>query len=222
MNEIPMIPLTSYRSYPESEMLQRARDFRETLSRRRTVREYSDRPVPRQLIEDCLLAAASAPSGAHMQPWHFAVIADQELKQQIRAAAEEEEQKFYGGRASEEWLAALAPLGTDATKAFLSTAPYLIAIFERRHELAPDGAKIRHYYTKESVGIATGMLITALHNAGLATLTHTPSPMGFLNKILERPSNERPFLLLVVGYPAADAQVPDLQRKSLDEIASFR
>jgi nitroreductase len=203
-------------------MLQRASAIRDELRRRRTVRQFSDRPVPRQIIEDSLLAAGSAPNGANKQPWHFEVVGDPAVKKKIREAAEAEERKFYGGRASDEWLRDLEAMGTDANKPFLATAPWLIAIFEQRHSYDAEGNKIRHYYTKESVGIATGMLITALHHSGLATLTHTPNPMGFLNKILERPAHEKPFLLLVVGYPAADAQVPDIEKKSLAEMANFR
>ena len=165
--------------------------------------------------------AGSAPSGANLQPWHFVVIGDPAVKQQIRAAAEAEEREFYGGRAPQEWLDALAPLGTDAEKPFLETAPFLIAIFAQSYGLLPDGRKVKNYYVQESVGIATGMLITAIHRAGLASLTHTPSPMGFLNTILHRPVNEKPFLLLVVGYPSDGALVPDIGKKSLDEIATF-
>jgi len=217
----PFAPL-EFREFSEDEMLARAREFSDDLRRRRTVRHYSDRPVPRRIMEDCLLAAGSAPNGANKQPWHFEVVGDADIKRRIRAAAEEEEKKFYGGRATEEWLRDLEPLGTDEIKAYLETAPWLIAIFEQRHGIDGEGNKIRHYYTKESVGIATGMLIAALHRSGLATLTHTPNPMGFLNNILERPTNERPFLLLVVGYPADDAEVPVITKKSLDEIANFR
>ncbi|MEJ2513840.1 MAG: nitroreductase family protein [Gammaproteobacteria bacterium] len=203
-------------------MVARARAFCETLSRRRTVRDFSDRPVPREVIAECIAAAGSAPSGANLQPWHFVAVADPALKRRIRTAAEEEERAFYEHRASEEWLQALAPLGTDAAKPFLETAPWLVAIFEQKWGYAADGGKVKHYYPKESVGIATGMLITALHLAGLATLTHTPSPMKFLNSILGRPAHERPFLLLVAGYPAENAKVPDIRRKTLEEIATFR
>lgn len=165
--------------------------------------------------------AGTAPNGANMQPWHFVIVSDPAIKRQIRLAAEAEEQEFYQNRAPAEWLAALAPLGTDAHKPFLETAPYLITIFAQSYGLLPDGRKVKHYYAQESVGIATGFLIAALHYAGLATLTHTPSPMNFLNDILGRPANERPFLLLVVGYPAANAQVPDIRKKPLAEIATF-
>jgi nitroreductase len=218
----PMIPLTTWREYPPSEMRARAEEMRLSLSRRRTVRMFSDRAVPREVIEQCLLAAGTAPSGANLQPWHFVVVSDPEVKRRIREAAEVEEREFYAHRAPPEWLAALAPLGTDEDKPYLETAPYLIAIFGERHGIGPDGGKVTHYYVNESVGIATGFLIAALHHAGLVTLTHTPSPMGFLNDVLERPSHERPFLLLVVGYPAADAVVPDIRKKPLEAIASFR
>jgi nitroreductase len=203
-------------------MIRRAADFYAEIRRRRTVRDFSDRPVPRAVIEACLRAAGTAPNGANLQPWHFVVIQDPAVKRQIRLAAEAEEQEFYDRRAPEEWLDALAPLGTDANKPFLETAPYLIAIFAQPYGLLPDGRKVKHYYVSESVGIATGFLIAALHHAGLATLTHTPSPMNFLNDILERPTHERPYLLLVVGHPAADAQVPRITKKPLDEIVTFR
>ncbi len=221
MAEPSFLPLTSYREYPVDEMVRRASSFFEELRRRRTVREFSDRPVPREIIEHCLLAAGTAPNGANMQPWHFVAVSDPELKRKIRIAAEEEEREFYSGRAPQEWLEALANLGTDEHKPFLETAPFLIAIFTQRYGVSPDGRQVKHYYATESVGIATGMLITAVHNAGLVSLTHTPSPMGFLNALLGRPENERPFLLLVAGYPAEDATVPDISKKSLREIATF-
>jgi nitroreductase len=185
------------------------------------VREFSDRPVPRDLIETALKAANTAPSGANLQPWHFVVVSGPETKKNIREAAEAEESEFYTHRASEEWLAALKPLGTDERKPFLETAPYLIAVFLQKYGELPDGRKVKHYYPAESTGLATGLLIAALHRAGLATLTHTPSPMKFLNEILGRPKSERPFLLLVVGYPAADARVPDISRKALEEFTSW-
>jgi nitroreductase len=212
---------SDYNKYPVEEMRERARSFYEDMRRRRTVRDFSSREVPREIIEDCLRAAGTAPNGANKQPWHFAVVSDPQVKKQIRKAAEEEEREFYERRAPDEWLEALAPLGTDADKPFLEEAPYLIAIFSQSYGIKEDGEKETHYYVKESVGIATGMLITAIHKAGLASLTHTPSPMGFLNEILERPENERPFLLLVVGYPKEDVEVPDISKKSLDDIASF-
>lgn len=221
MSEYPTIPLTTYREYPVDEMRQRVADFYEEIDRRRTVREFSDRPVPRDIIETALRAAGTAPSGANLQPWHFVVVSGAETKKNIREAAEVEEREFYEHRASPEWLTALEPLGTDSDKPFLETAPYLIAVFLQKFGELPDGRKVKHYYPVESTGIATGILITALHEAGLATLTHTPSPMKFLNEILGRPKSERPFLLLVVGYPAADAAVPDIERKPLEDFTSF-
>ena len=215
------VPLSSYAEYSVVEMERRAARFRADLARRRTVREYSSRPVPRRVLEECIRAAGTAPSGANHQPWHFVVVTDAETKSRIRVAAEEEERAFYNGGAPKEWLDALAALGTDEHKPFLETAPCLIAIFAERFELRPDGAKVKNYYVQESVGIATGILVTALHHAGLASLTHTPSPMSFLNQILDRPANERPFLLLVVGYPARGAQVPEIGKKPLESIASF-
>ena len=223
MKDFPSVPYDTYQEYSIADMQKRADNFYVDMLRRRTVREYSDRPVPREIIEKCILAAGTAPNGANLQPWHFVVVSDPAIKRQIRVEAEKEEAVFYNGRAPEEWLDALTPLGTDAAKPFLETAPYLIAIFAQSYGLLPDGRKVKHYYVQESVGIATGMLITAVHNAGLASLTHTPSPMGFLNTILKRPSHERPFLLLVVGYPSDEAKIPihAMQKKSLDEIATF-
>ena len=216
----PFAPL-NFRRLPEAEMQERAAAFHQQLRGRRSVRDYSDRDVPPDVIENCLLAAGSAPSGANKQPWHFAVVTDPTVKQRIREAAEEEERAFYTQRASEEWLNDLAPLGTDANKPFLEIAPCLIAIFSQSYQLDSEGQKHLNYYVTESVGIATGFLIAAIHNAGLACLTHTPSPMRFLNEILGRPSNERPFLLLVVGYPTDDAQVPVIAKKPLSDIATF-
>ena len=221
MSDHPTVTLEQYREYPVEEMRARLREFYENIARRRSVREFSDRPVPRDIIETALRAAGTAPSGANLQPWHFVVVSGPETKKKIREAAEAEEREFYEHRASEEWLAALAPLGTDADKPFLETAPYLIAVFLQKYGELPDGRKVKHYYPTESTGLATGILITALHRAGLATLTHTPSPMKFLNEILGRPKSERPFLLLVAGYPADDAHVPDIQRKELDEFTSW-
>jgi nitroreductase len=221
MSEYRFKPLTTYIEYPIEEMRNRLANFYEDVDRRRTVREFSDRPVPRDIIETALRAAGTAPSGANLQPWHFVVISGAETKKRIRAAAEIEEKEFYEHRASEEWLAALEPLGTDTRKPFLETAPYLIAVFLQKFGHLPDGRKVKHYYPVESTGLAAGILITALHAAGLSCLTHTPSPMGFLNEILGRPKSERPFLLLVTGYPAEDAKVPDIGRKELDEFVSF-
>ena len=202
-------------------MQQQAREFYQLMSKRRSVRDFSDQPVPASVLEDAILAAGTAPSGANMQPWHFVVVQNPEVKRKIRLAAEVEERELYENRASEEWLDALAPLGTDANKPFLETAPALIAIFLKKVTIDEQGEKHKNYYTSESVGIATGVLITALHNAGLATLTHTPSPMKFLSQILERPSHERPFLLLVTGYPSEGTRVPDIKRLPLDKIATF-
>ena len=222
MSEARFIPLPGYREYPAAEMEQRAKAFFEEVNRRRTVRQFSDRPVPRAVVEQCLRAAGTAPSGANRQPWHFVVVADPDVKRRIREAAEHEEREFYEHRAPADWLEALAPLGTDENKPFLETAPYLIAVFAERWLRGPAGEKLNNYYVVESVGLAAGLLIAALHHSGLATLTHTPSPMGFLGEILGRPDNERPFLLLVVGYPAPDAVVPDIRRKSMEQIATFR
>ena len=221
MSEYPTKPLDTYREFPLEEMRARAEEFYVDLNRRRTVRDFSDRPVPRDIIETALKAAGTAPSGANLQPWHFAVVSGAETKKKIREAAEVEEREFYTHRASAEWLEALAPLGTDEHKPFLEEAPYLIAVFLQKFGTLPDGRKVKHYYPTESTGIASGMLITALHRAGLATLTHTPSPMKFLNEILGRPKSERPFLLLVTGYQADDAEVPDIGRKPLEDFTSF-
>lgn len=221
VNNYRTIPLPEYREYPVEEMRQRLNDFYTDVNRRRTVREFSDRPVPRDIIETALLAANTAPSGANLQPWHFVAVSGAATKRKIREAAEIEEREFYEHRATPEWLAALEPIGTDSNKPFLETAPYLIAVFLQKFGVLEDGRKVKHYYPTESTGLATGILITALHLAGLVCLTHTPSPMKFLNEILGRPKSERPFLLLVTGYPADDAEVPDINRKSLDEFTSF-
>jgi nitroreductase len=211
-----------HRTYPDDEMLRRAAAFGDELRRRRTVRDFARRPLPDGVVEAALRAAGSAPSGANLQPWHFVVVRDPGLERRLREAAEAEEREFYRHRAPAEWLEALAPLGTDEHKPFLEIAPCLIAIFAERYGVTPSGRRVKHYYVQESVGIATGFLIAALHHAGLATLTHTPSPMAFLNRILDRPANETPYLLLVVGYPADDARVPVIGKKGLDEIATFR
>ena len=201
-------PLPAYRGYPPDEMIARARDFHADIARRRSVRDFHSREVPRDVIEHCLLAAGTAPSGANQQPWFFSVITDPVRKRRIREAAEAEERAFYSGRAPQEWLDALAPLGTDPAKPFLQEAPVLIGIFAQKHGVRADGERFSHYYVPESVGIASGFLIAALHHAGLATLTHTPSPMGFLNQICGRPVHEKPSVLLVVGYPRDGCQVP--------------
>jgi len=202
-------------------MEQSAEAFYQQMATRRSVRDFSPQAIPGLVLEHAILAAGTAPSGANMQPWHFVVVQNPEIKAQIRQAAEKEERELYEHRASDEWLGALAPLGTDANKPFLETAPALIAIFLKKVTIDADGSKHKNYYTPESVGIATGLLITALHQAGLATLTHTPSPMKFLTEILQRPSHERPFLLLVAGYPAEDALVPNIQRLALSDTATF-
>jgi iodotyrosine deiodinase len=218
--QIPTIPL-DYQEYPVEEVQQRALEYYQNMKRRRTVRDFSALHVPLDIIQNCLRTADTAPNGANQHPWHFVVVSDPEIKHQIRKAAEKEEKDFYKSRASNEWLEVLAPLGTDEHKPFLETAPYLIAIFAKVHGIDEQGKRVKHYYVNESVGIATGLLISAIHHAGLASLTHTPSPMRFLNKILQRPEQERPFLLLVVGYPEKNVTVPDIQRKSLKEISTY-
>ena len=219
MGNEQFIPLESV-TYSDAEMFEKASEFFELVNRRRTVRDFSDASVPQCVIERCIHAAGTAPSGANQQPWHFVLVADPDTKSKIREAAEIEEREFYESRATSEWLDALAPIGTDSQKPFLETAPYLIAVFVQKHEVADDGSIVKHYYPTESVGIATGILITALHQCGLATLTHTPSPMKFLNQILGRPESERPFVLLVTGHAADDAKVPNITRKSFNDICS--
>ncbi|MCH8202954.1 MAG: nitroreductase family protein [Proteobacteria bacterium] len=217
------IPYPERFDYPDAEMIARAGAFHAAMKKRHTVREFSDRPVPREVIETCLLTAGLAPNGANRQPWHFAVLGPGEKRRLIRQKAEAEEREFYAGRAGREWLDALKPLGTDPAKPFLETAPWLIVVFAQRYDLSPDGEKRKNYYVTESVGIACGFLVTALHNAGLVSLTHTPSPMGFLNQICGRPENEKPLMIVVAGHPAADATIPKeaLNKKSLEEMASF-
>ncbi len=214
------IPL-SFEERSVDEMRARVQAFYASMAQRRTVRDFADRPVPRDIIETCIQTAATAPNGANLQPWHFVAVADSAVKRQIRLAAEEEERDFYERRAPDDWLEALAPLGTDAHKPFLETAPYLIVVMAQSYGVGSQGERIKHYYVQESVGIATGMLISAVHQAGLVSLTHTPSPMKFLNEILGRPSNERPFLILVVGYPAEGATVPDISKKPLSDIMTL-
>lgn len=220
MAQSTFVPL-EFEERDVGQMRRRADELCAELHRRRTVREFSTREVPRDVIESCVRAAGSAPSGANQQPWHFVIVSDPAIKQRIRAAAEQEEHEFYHRLATDEWLEALEPLGTDWHKPFLDTAPYLIVVFGQAYGVAADGARYKHYYVKESVGIATGMLITAVHHAGLVCLTHTPGRMGFLSEILRRPENERPFLVLVVGYPAEGVKVPDIKRKPLEQIATF-
>jgi nitroreductase len=221
MTELRTIPLAPPPALSDEQRLAAVRDFADELQRRRTVRDFSPRPVPREVLEQCLRAAGSAPSGANRQPWRFVCVSDPAVKRRIRAAAEIEEREFYEHKAPQEWLDALAPLGTDWRKPFLETAPWLIAIFAERMGRLPDGRRFHNYYVTESVGLATGLLIAAVHRAGLVSLTHTPSPMDFLNEILGRPENERPFLLLVVGHPAEGARVPDITRKPLAETTSW-
>ena len=217
MDTVPHIPLRFTR-YTDAEMLARAKAFHAEMDRRRSIRAFSDEPVPLAVIEEVVRAAGTAPSGAHKQPWTFCVVGDPAIKSRIRAAAEEEERVNYNGRMSDEWLADLKPFATDRQKPFLETAPWLVVVFKRAYELEPDGRKHQNYYVSESVGIATGMLLAAAHHAGLATLTHTPSPMNFLSAVLGRPANERPFLLIPMGFPAPDCRVPDLLRKPLEEV----
>ena len=217
----PRVPLTGYLRVDEDECERRAAAFLECMRTRRSVRHFADTPVPRTVVEACIRSAATAPSGANRQPWHFVAVADPALKRRIRAAAEAEERAFYDGRAGDEWLAALAPLGTDADKPFLETAPWLIVVFQQTYGVGPDGRRLKHYYVPESVGIATGFLLAALHHAGLATLTHTPSPMGFLRELLGRPANERATMIVVAGHPAADATVPLIDRKPWEAVASL-
>jgi len=215
------VPLKDYKTFPESEMIKRSEEFYQEIKKRRTVREFSDKPVAMDIIRNCIKAAGTAPNGANLQPWHFVIVTDKEIKHKIRIAAEEEEKEFYTKRAPAEWLEALEPLGTDENKPFLETAPYLIVIFSKSYDMRPDGRKVKQYYSIESTGIAVGILITALHHSGLVTLTHTPSPMGFLNEMLHRPMNEKPFLILVTGYPAEGVKVPDINKKDYPEITSI-
>lgn len=213
----PMIEL-DFKRKSENEMIEASDGFFHELNKRRSVREFSSDPVPRIVIENIIKAASTAPSGAHKQPWTFCVVSDTEIKKQIREAAEEEEQRNYNGRMSESWLEDLKAFRTNWQKPFLELAPYLIIVFKRPYEVGENGEKLQNYYVNESVGLATGMLLAAAHLAGLATLTHTPSPMNFLLKVLERPENERPFLLIPVGYPAEGCEVPALERKSLAQV----
>lgn len=222
MTKSRFVPLAQREKLSDEEIRERARAFQAAMQRRRTVRQFSPRAVPREVIEHCLRAAGTSPSGANLQPWHFVAVSDAAVKHEIRVAAEEEEREFYQNRAPAEWLQALAPLGTDPDKPFLEIAPWLIAIFAQPYSVLPNGKRMKHYYATESIGIATGLLLAAVHHAGLVALTHTPSPMAFLNRVLDRPAHEKPFLLLVVGHPAEDAEVPDISRKPLDAISTFR
>ena len=213
----PHVPL-AFERLPEEEMRRRSQAFLELMRRRRTVREFSTEPVPWEVVENAIRVAGTAPSGANQQPWTFVAVTDPDLKRRLRDAAEREERRNYAGRMSEEWLRALEPLGTDEQKSHITDAPVVVVVFEQAYGLAPDGSKVKHYYVRESVGIAVGLLLAALHDAGLATLTHTPSPMGFLAKILARPTNEKPYLLIPVGYPAPDAEVPDIRKKGIEDV----
>ena len=221
MTNPKFIPYTDFELLNEKEMLKRSKEFYDKIKKRRTIRHFSNKKIPIDVIKNCLLAAGTAPNGANMQPWSFVVITNKTIKKEIRIEAEKKEKIFYTTRATKEWLEALEPLGTDEHKDYLEEAPCLIAIFSKKIDILPNGKKVKQYYAQESVGIATGFLIAALHNAGLATLTHTPSPMGFLNKILNRPEYEKPFLLLVLGYPSENAEVPNIRKKPLNEIADF-
>jgi len=212
------IPLDGFVKKPINDLLSSSWDFYSLMNKRRTVREFSEESIPREIIENCIKCAGTAPSGANMQPWTFVVVENADIKNKIRLAAEKEEKAFYSGRAPQEWIDALSHLGTDESKPFLEKAPFLIVIFEKKYTVNDQTEKVKHYYTKESVGIATGLLISALHFCGLASLTHTPSPMNFLNKLLKRPENEKPYLILVVGYPAKDVEVPNIDRKKIEEI----
>ena len=215
------IPLQNFHSYSEKEMIKRSENFLNLMSTRRTIRTFSSQSIPQEAIENAIKTAGTAPSGANMQPWFFAVIKDKEIKETIRIEAEKEEKEFYSKRATDEWLKALEPFETDENKPFLEKAPYLIVVFEKKYEKDASNNLIKHYYTKESVGIATGLLIAALHNSGIATLTHTPSPMNFLNKILDRPKHEKPFLIIIAGIPKKTTLVPNITKKKIDEIASI-
>lgn len=208
-------------TYSTNDMLAKSRDFHQWMDDRRTVRDFSDKPVPKEVIDNILLAASTAPSGAHKQPWTFCVISNPEIKSKIREAAEQEEYESYHKRMNEEWLEALKPIGTDWHKPFLEIAPYLIIVIKKPYDIDEQGNKKNNYYVNESVGLASGFLLSAIHNAGLVALTHTPSPMNFLTKILNRPENERPFLLIPVGYPADEVYVPKLKRKELEEVAQY-
>jgi nitroreductase len=214
-------PLNNYTEYSLSEMEKRSEEFYQEMKKRRSVRQFSERPIPRKIIEYCVLTAGTAPSGANMQPWTFIIVSDPKVKKKIRQEAEKTEQEFYTKKPNLQWIEELAPLGTDASKPFLEEAPYLIVIFAQRHSFSPDGSKRGHYYVNESVGISAGLLISALHHAGIACLTYTPSKMGFLNRILSQPSNEKPYLVIVAGYPDKDATLPDIEKKPADEIIKF-
>lgn len=221
MSTEKFIELKNFPHFSIEEMKKRSREFADYLKKRRTIREYSTDTFPVEIIKNCIETASSAPSGANMQPWHFVVVQNPDVKKRIREGAEKEEREFYGGKAPGEWLKALEQFATDENKPFLELAPYLIVIFEKKYGIEEKGEKVKHYYTKESVGIATGFLIAALHNVGLATLSHTPSPMNFLNEILNRPGNEKPYLILVTGYPKEGTKIPNISKKSLDDVCTI-
>ena len=221
MSNSKFIPLNQYIEYPVDKMRSRSIELYSDMKRRRSVRQFSDRKVPRDIIDNCLQTASTAPSGANLQPWHFVVVSDPEIKNKIHAEAEAVEQDFYKSESTKKWVKDLEHLGTTDQKPFLLTAPYLIVIFAQRHGINSSGETRKHYYVTESVGIATGMLITAIHHAGLVSLTYTPGKMGFLNRILSRPTNEKPYMILVVGYPEDGTLVPDIKKKSLEQIATF-
>jgi len=222
MTAAKFAPLEGFTQYKSDEMIERSQAFFDMMKNRRTVRGFSDKPVPREVIENAILTAGRAPSGANKQPWHFAVISDPTIKKQLREAAEKEEAEFYSGRASDEWLKDLEPFATDQNKPFLEKAPYLIAVFRQSYAVDPEtGVRTNNYYVHESAGIASGFLIAALHNAGLATLTHTPSPMGFLNTVCDRPANEKAIMLVVAGYPEKNVEVPVISKKTLKEITTW-
>lgn len=212
------ILLKNYPKYSDNEMIEISKAFFDKMNDRRTVRTFSEAPISIKILKNAIKTANTSPSGANKQPWHFVLIKNSEIKKKIRIAAEKEEKNFYNGKASDEWLKDLEPFGTDENKPFLETAPYLIVVFEEKYKLLPSGDKAKNYYTKESVGLACGMLLTALHNVGIATLTHTPSPMNFLSEILKRPKNETPFLIIVAGYPKVGTTVPNIKRKKINEI----
>lgn len=207
--------------FSDDEMLERSESFFRWADKRRSVRDFSDKPVPKEVMENLIMTASTAPSGAHKQPWTFCLISNSELKSKLRELAEEEEKKSYGGRMSEQWLKDLEPLGTDWVKEFIDVAPWIVIVMKRAYEEGEDGSKMNNYYVNESVGLASGFLLMAIHNAGLVALTHTPSPMNFITKVLDRPENERPFLLIPVGHPAEDAKVPSLERKSKNQVIDY-
>lgn len=213
--------LYNFLQFSEEDSLNRSKEFLGLMKKRRTVRTFSEKKVDDEIIKNCIKTAAAAPSGANQQPWHFVIVTNPDIRKKIRDAAEREEAEFYGGRAPEEWLNAVEKFETDASKPFLEEASHLIVIYQKSYDVDEKGNKIKQYYSKESVGIATGILITAIHNAGLVSLTHTPSPMNFLNSILNRPENEKPFLIIAAGYPAENTKVPDIKKKSFEKISSF-